>query len=152
MTQEPALILLGCPEVPVQTSVALYLAYKLKENGLSPVIAGTRAARNLVQLADPQRHYAPDYQDLEECIAEMAEKKKAYRMCFVFIHNDAGVSYAATVSAVTDAKVYAVVYGRNAADLIAELEELPVRVIGAPATHNPMPLKKQMDRVMQWGA
>jgi len=53
--EKTALILLGCPQVPVQTSMALYLVHGLKQQGIRPVIAGTTAARKLMEVADPGR-------------------------------------------------------------------------------------------------
>ncbi|MHC1610798.1 MAG: DUF1890 family protein [Candidatus Methanospirareceae archaeon] len=42
------LLLLGCPEVPVQTSIALYLASRLKNAGMDVFVAGTDAALDLI--------------------------------------------------------------------------------------------------------
>ncbi len=146
-----ALIMLGCPQVPVQTSAAIYLAYRLKRSGVRAVIAGTPSARKLVQLADPEGHYIGSVEDLDKCIAGMAEGKKTYHSSFVFIHNDAGVSYAATTAAISGGQVYPVIFGSEAEALAAAIE-FPCTKIVAPATHNPMPLKRKIDEVMGWDA
>ena len=52
-----ALLLLGCPQVPVQTSLALYAAHNLRKQGCRPVIAGTPAARKLMEVADPEAFF-----------------------------------------------------------------------------------------------
>ena len=36
-----ALLVLGCPQVPVQTSIALYLINRLKRAGIVPVVPAT---------------------------------------------------------------------------------------------------------------
>ncbi|MCC7565681.1 MAG: DUF1890 domain-containing protein [Methanomicrobiaceae archaeon] len=146
-----ALILLGCPQVPVQTSAALYLAHALSRAGIRPRIAGTPAARKLVEVADPERHYAADLADLDGCIGEMAEGRGGYRYCFAFIHNDSGVAYAATVAAISQAHIVAVLFGEHAEALAGEIE-FPCERIVAPAPHNPLPLKRRIDEVLTWVA
>ena len=66
-----ALILLGCPQVPVQTSLAIYLCHALKAHGILPTIAGTTSARKLVDVADPEGHYIGPFIDLDACIAHV---------------------------------------------------------------------------------
>ena len=63
-----ALVLLGCPQVPVQTSMALYLVHNLAQRGIRPVIAGTPAARKLMEVADPGRHYLEEMTDIDAAI------------------------------------------------------------------------------------
>lgn len=46
-----ALLVMGCPEVPVQTSVALYLSNKLNKAGHDVVVAGTDAALKLLKVS-----------------------------------------------------------------------------------------------------
>ena len=43
-----ALLVLGCPQVPVQTSIALYLINRLKKAGFVPVVAGNKSANTLL--------------------------------------------------------------------------------------------------------
>ena len=144
-----ALILLGCPQVPVQTSMALYLVHNLAQRGIRPVIAGTPAARKLMEVADPGRHYLEEMTDIDAAIDEITEKRRDSDLCFVFIHNDSGVAYAGTMAYISEARVYALIFGEHAEDLAGEIE-FPCEVVAAKATHNPMPLKRRLDEVMQW--
>jgi len=144
-----ALILLGCPQVPVQTSMALYLVHNLAQRGIRPVIAGTPAARKLMEVADPGRHYLEEMTDIDAAIDEITEKRRDFDLCFVFIHNDSGVAYAGTMAYISEARVYALIFGEHAEDLAGEIE-FPCEVVAAKATHNPMPLKRRLDEVMQW--
>jgi hypothetical protein len=151
MTEKTALILLGCPQVPVQTSMALYLVHGLKEHGIRPVIAGRVGGRNLMEIADPGRHYLEEMADLDDTIDEITGKQRDFDLCFVFIHNDSGVAYAGTMSYISQARVYALLFGEHAEDLAKEIE-FPCEVVAAKAVHNPMPLKRKLDEVMQWAA
>ncbi len=141
-----ALLVLGCPQVPVQTSIALYLVSRLKSAGITPVIAGNKAANTLMVVADPDRHYIGEVMDLDRAVAQITEKKRDFDRCFVFIHNDAGISYAATMGAISKAKLYVLVYGEHQEDLVQQIT-FPCTKIAAKAVHNPLPLKKAIDEV-----
>jgi len=154
MTEEgrrSALIMLGCPQVPVQTSLALYLSHELGKKGFRVDFAGTPSARKLIEVADPERYYIQYMIDLDHCIADLAEKKRDYDLCFVFIHNDAGVSYAATVRELSEAGVVPIIFGEDA-DEIAGAFPAGTKMVVATATHNPMPLVKKLKEVLEWGA
>ena len=144
-----ALLLLGCPQVPIQTSIALYLASRLRAKGITPVISGNRAARTNIEVADPDHHYVGEVIDIDRCIAILAEKKRDFRYCFSFIHNDAGISYAATVKAISNAPQILIVYGEHY-DTVASEVEFPAEIIAVKATHNPMPVKAKIDEVLPW--
>jgi len=144
-----ALILLGCPQVPVQTSMALYLVHSLKQQGIRPVVAGTPAARKLMEVADPERHYLDEVADLDAVIDDITGKQRDFDLCFVFIHNDSGVAYAGTMAYISRARLYAILFGEHAEDLADEIE-FPCEVVAAKAVHNPMQLKRRLDEVMQW--
>jgi hypothetical protein len=146
-----ALLVLGCPQVPVQTSIALYLISRLKAAGITPVIAGNKAANTLLFVADPDRHYLGEIMDLDRAVAQLTGKKRDFDRCFVFIHNDAGISYAATMGAISNAKLYVLVYGEHQEDLVQQIT-FPCTKIAAKAVHNPLPLKKAIDEVAPWAA
>jgi len=146
-----ALLVLGCPQVPVQTSIALYLINRLKKAGVVPVVAGNKAAISLLLVADPDRHYLGEVMDLDRAVAMISEKKRDFDRCFVFIHNDAGVSYAATMGAISKAKLYVLVYGEHHEEQVKKIE-FPCTTIAAKAVHNPLPLKKAIDEVAPWAA
>jgi hypothetical protein len=147
--EKTALILLGCPQVPVQTSMALYLIHGLRERGIRPVVAGTAAARKLMEVADPDRHYLGEMTDIDAAIDEITTKRRDFDLCFVFIHNDSGVAYAGTMAYISRARLYALLFGEHAEELAGEIE-FPCEVVAAKAVHNPMPLKRRLDEVMQW--
>jgi hypothetical protein len=157
MADEPAtqpktaLLVLGCPQVPVQTSIALYLMNRLKKAGITPVVAGNKAANTLLVVADPDRHYLGEVMDLDRAVALISDKKRDFDTCYVFIHNDAGVSYAATMGAISNAKLFTIVYGEHYEDQVKKIE-FPCTTIAAKAVHNPLPLKKAIDEVKPWAA
>ena len=144
-----AVLVMGCPQVPVQTGIALYLLHALRKKGVKSLVAGNRAARLLLEVADPERHYLGEVMDLDRFIGEIAEKKRCFDYHFVFIHNDAGVSYAATVQALSGSPVIALIYGEHFQEM-ADLIDFPCEKIAAKATHNPMPLKNKIDEVLPW--
>lgn len=146
-----ALLVLGCPQVPVQTSIALYLINRLKKAGITPVVAGNKAANTLLVVADTDRHYLGEVMDLDRAIALIADKKRDFDSCYVFIHNDAGVSYAATMGAISKAKLFAIIYGEHFEEQVKKIE-FPCTTIAAKAVHNPLPLKKALDEVKPWAA
>ncbi len=146
-----ALLVLGCPQVPVQTSIALYLMHRLRQAGITPVVAGNRSAITLLVVADPKREYLGEAHDLDRMIDQITEKKRDFDLCFVFIHNDAGISYAATMGAILKARLYTIIYGEHFDQIVASID-FPCQNIAAKAVHNPMPLKKILDEVAPWAA
>ncbi|HII77018.1 MAG TPA: DUF1890 domain-containing protein [Methanolinea sp.] len=147
--KKDALLVLGCPQVPVQSPVALYLMQRLRMLGISPVVAGNQAARMQVEVSDPLHHYSGEMVDLDTCIADLAEGRRSYSYYMIFVHNDAGVSYAATVQAITGKKVVAILYGEHFRE-VGETIGFPCEKVAAKAVHNPMPLKKKIDEVLPW--
>jgi hypothetical protein len=141
-----ALLVMGCPEVPVQMSMVIYLAHKLTKSGWDVTVAGTDAAVKLLLSADPESYYVKKTVDLDELIADVVEKKKDYDICFVFMHSDAGMTYGATFSAISRARLFAVVFGKNAEAISASID-YPAEKIVAKAMHNPNPLKNKIDKV-----
>ena len=69
-TDKKALIVLGCPEVPVQNALAVYTAYQLKASGYSFLIAGNPAVMKLLMTSDPERHYIGAMTSLEKAVDE----------------------------------------------------------------------------------
>lgn len=146
MAGRKVLLMMGCPEVPVQTSIVLYLLNKLSKEGFDVTAAGTDAALKLLKISDPEGYYVKNTADVDQCIADIVERKTDFDICFAFMHNDAGMTYAATMSAISNARIYAVVFGKNA-EALAETIEFPAEKIVAKAVHNPIPLKSRLDRV-----
>ncbi|HII06545.1 MAG TPA: DUF1890 domain-containing protein [Methanotrichaceae archaeon] len=143
-----ALLLMGCPEVPVQTSIALYLAFKLRKRGDEVVVAGTGSALKLTKFADPEGHYLGETMNIDRCIASISEGKRDFDLCFAFAHNDAGITYAGTMSYISKAKLFVLIFGRGAEEL-AETVEFDCKKLVAKAVHDPMPLKKLIDEVIE---
>jgi hypothetical protein len=148
-TGRTALLVMGCPKVPVQTSLVLYLAGRLKKAGIHTIISGTPSARQLIRVADAEGHYITDMKDLDQTIGQLAEGNLAVSESFVYVHNDAGVSYAATIQSLTRAPVTAIIFGEEAVQVSEEIT-FPCRIIAEPATHNPMSLKKKIDEAAPW--
>lgn len=144
-----AVLVLGCPQVPVQTGIALYLISQLRKKGVKAVIAGNRAARLLIEVSDPERHYIGEIVDLDRYIGDLAGKKRQADFHFVFIHNDAGISYAATVQSLSASPVIALIYGEHFEEIAAEID-FPCEKVMAKAVHNPVPLKNKIDDVLPW--
>jgi hypothetical protein len=148
-TRKEGLIVLGCPEAPAQVSLALYLAHGLRRSGYIPVVAGNPSARRLLAMADLECHYIDEMLDLDGCIEDIAAGEHDYALTFVLVHRESGVSYAGTLSVVSDGRVVAVVFGKEA-EALASLIDFECETVVAQVVHNPMPLKKAIDRVMKW--
>ncbi len=145
-----ALLMMGCPELPVQTAAALYIANKLNSEGFEVTSAGNKAAISLLLNSDPEKHYIKKVMDLDRCIGALAEKKMDFDLCFVFIHSDSGTTYLATVKSLSQAKTVAVIFGKDIEPLI-EASAGSI-IIAAKAVHNPTPLRAQIDGVKSWAA
>ncbi len=147
-----ALLLLGCPEVPVQTGIALYIGSTLKEQGFAVIAAGTPSAVGLMRTADPKNAYIDSYMDIDKCIDRIAEGTFDVDLAFGFIHKDSGLQYLGTVAALSQGTPVAIVFGREAEALGVEVSEAiqGVHVVWAKAVHNPLPLKKKVDKLGAW--
>jgi len=149
--KKTALLLLGCPEVPVQMGIALYLASRFEKSGISPVIAGNPSVIQLIRVSDPDQHYVKRVMNLEKAMADLIEKRTHPDIIVSFAHNDAGISYAATVRHVSPSRLYLIIFGREAESL-AGLAEFECEKIVERAVHNPGQLKKKIDQVFGWAA
>jgi hypothetical protein len=147
-----ALVVLGCPQVPIQTSAALYLLHGLNAQEITTLVAGTKSALALLEVGDPERHYLAESMDLDHCIGLVADHALGFDLCFVFVHNDAGVSYTATLAALLDAEVYAIFFGEKAQSLADQAAGIRCRSVIAPGSHNPLIAKRKLDGVLQWDA
>ncbi len=145
-----ALLMMGCPELPVQTAAALYIANKLNREGFEIICAGNKAAISLLINSDPEKHYIKKVMDIDRCIGDIVEKKIDFDLCFVFIHSDSGISYLSTVKSISKAKTVAVIFGKEIEQLIEASGDSII--IAAKAVHNPTPLRAQIDGVKSWAA
>ncbi|HOK58830.1 MAG TPA: DUF1890 domain-containing protein [Methanothrix sp.] len=150
MSNPDALILMGCPEVPVQMSLVLYLSGALRDKGIDVFIAGNPAALNLARVADRKRCYLGRLIELERTIADIVEGRRYFGICFAFAHNDAGITYAATVRALLpESKFFLIIFGRNAEELAGTVDFDAEKVVER-AVHNPLGLRKKIDGVLAW--
>ncbi len=145
-----ALLFMGCPQLPVQTVAALDIASMLKLEGIEVTAAGNNAALSLLRGSDPEKHYVSKMTDLDRCIADIAENKTDYDLCFVFIHNDSGIVYLETLKSLSKAKTVAVIFGKNIEPLINACGDSIV--VAAKASHNYTPLRAKIREVESWAA
>jgi len=141
------LIILGCPEVPVQQALALHAADRLNDAGRDVLIAGNSAVLVLLKVSDPKKVYVKKMVELDRCIDELASGALTPSTCIVFAHNDAGISYATTIRYLFEGRLIVVVFGREAEDLAEQLE-IPCEMIVEKAVHNPGKLRKKLDEVL----
>ena len=148
MIDAKVLLMMGCPEVPIQTSIALYLSHKLTNLGFDVTVAGTDAVIKLLKVSDSDGYYVKKMVDLDKTLEDIIEKRIDFDICFAFMHNDAGMTYAATMSGISQAKLYSIVFGRNA-ETLAEAIEFDTEKIVAKDVHNPIRLKSKVDKVVE---
>ena len=147
-----ALLVLGCPEVPVQQALALHIAYNFRKRGTIVHAAGNPAVLNLLKVSDPEKRYLPEMTVLEKCIGEIIEKKRDCELCLVFAHSDAGITYAATLRHLLPAsRLVVIIFGKDPEPLAA-LIDFPCEKIVEKAVHNPMQLRKKINEVFGWAA
>jgi threonyl-tRNA synthetase len=149
--ERTALLLLGCPEVPVQMGIALYLAGQLEKSGIRVTMAGNPSVIQLARVSDPDRHYVKKVMNLEKAMADLIEGRMHPDLTVAFAHNEAGISYAATVRHVSPSRLYLIIFGREAEEL-AGLAEFDCEKVVERAVHNPAQLKKKIDGVFGWAA
>ncbi|MDD1667212.1 MAG: DUF1890 domain-containing protein [Methanomicrobiales archaeon] len=149
--EKTALLLLGCPEVPVQMGLALYIAGRLEKSGVRVTMAGNPSVIQLARVSDPDQHYVKKVMNLEKAMADLIEGRVHPDITVSFAHNDAGISYAATVRHVSSSRLYLIIFGREAEEL-AELAEFDCEKIVERAVHNPGQLKKKIDGAFGWAA
>ena len=147
-----AILLLGCPEIPVQMAIALYMAHNLQKRGTGVLATGNPSVLNLLKVSDPEKHYLPQMMILEKCIEEVVEKKRTCDLCVVFAHNDAGIQYAATMRhLLPETRLVLIIFGRTP-ELLEPTVTFPCEKIVDKAVHNPMQLKNKINGVFGWAA
>lgn len=146
-----ALILLGCPEAPSQTPMAVYATYKLTEMGYEVTVASTPSAMKLLEVSDPLDHYAKNKIDIESCLDNL--EAGSFDLLLGFVHKDAAVSYFVTFYHILNTNSMAVVFERDSELLdkfIKDIQEsTDANIISARAYHNPTPLRVKFDRAIR---
>lgn len=149
---ESILLVMGCPEVPVQNAIATYLGNAFRKAGERVIVAGNPSVIQLIKAADPEGYYLHDFVVLDRAIEEIVEKKRSAKTTIVFAHNDAGISYIATMRhLLPDTRLVAIVFGRNAEEL-AETIGFPCEKVVEKAVHNPVLLVRKIRGVFGWDA
>ncbi|MCE5214080.1 MAG: DUF1890 domain-containing protein [Methanobacterium sp.] len=146
-----ALILLGCPEAPSQTPMAVYAVYKLTKMGYEVTVASTPSAMKLLEVSDPEEYYIDNKIDIESCLAKLEEG--SFDLLVGFVHKDAAVSYFVTFYHILNIKSLAVVFERDP-DVMEDLakdimESTDANVVSARAYHNPTPIRVKFDHAIK---
>ncbi|MEN4007396.1 MAG: DUF1890 domain-containing protein [Methanobacteriaceae archaeon] len=146
-----ALILLGCPESPSQTPLAVYVTYKLKKMSYDVTTASTPSAMKLLEVGDPEGYYIKNKVDIDSCIDKL--DKGAFDLLIGFIHRDSAVSYFVTFNSILDTTSIAIIFEKD----IEKLEEFQnmvsestdATIVSARAFHNPTPLRVRFDKTIE---
>lgn len=143
--------MLGCPEAPSQTPLAVYSAYKLTGMGYDVKVASTPSAMKLLEVSDPEEYYVKNKIDIDSCLENL--EKESYDLLVGFVHKDAAVSYFVTFHSLLNTKSIAVVFekDRELLDQFIESvkENTDATIVSARAYHNPTPLRVKFDRVLK---
>lgn len=146
-----ALILLGCPESPSQTPMAVYAAQKLEKMDYDVTIASTPAASKLLEVSDPDEYYIKNKIDIESCLDTLEEGQ--YDLLIGFVHKDAAASYFITFYHILQCESIALVFEKDPELLndFAEMveENTDAKIVAVKAFHNPTPLRVKFDRVLK---
>lgn len=146
-----ALILLGCPEAPSQTPMAVYAVYRLTKLGYDVTVASTPSAMKLLEVSDPEEFYVKKKIDIESCLENLEER--SYDLLIGFVHKDAAVSYFVTFYHILNTTSLAVVFEKDR-ELLANFvesitESTDANIVSARAYHNPTPLRVKFDRALK---
>jgi len=145
-----ALILLGCPESPAQTPLAIYTTYRLTEMGYLVTVASTPSAKKLLEVGDPDELYVKNKMDIEKCLDVLEEG--LYDLLVGFVHKDAAVSYFVTFYHILNCRSLAIVFHREPEKLKnfekTIKENTEAETVSARAYHNPTPIRVRLDRAL----
>ena len=147
-----ALVLLGCPETPSQTPMAVYVFNKLTKMGYDVTIAANPAASKLVRISDPEDLYNLKLVDLERLLGDINQGD--FDLLVGFVHKDAAASFFVTFDQILQTKSLALVFSRDADD-IAEFVEMieesgsNAKITAVRALHNPSPIKVRFDKAIK---
>lgn len=146
-----ALILLGCPESPSQTPMAVYVTYKLRQMGYEVITASTPSAMKLLEVGDPEGHYIQKKIDIDSCMNEL--KEGLFDLLVGFIHKDAAVSYFVTFYSILHTTSIAIIFEKDL-ELLEEFknmvsESTDATIVSARAYHNPTPLRVKFDKALK---
>lgn len=146
-----ALVLLGCPEAPSQTPMAVYTTCKLAEMGYEVTVAGTPSAMKLIEVSDPEEFYIKNKINIDSCLENLEEN--AFDFLLGFVHKDAAVSYFVTFNHILNTESLALVFEKDP-ELLEKFEKAvrdntDAKIVSVRAYHNPTPLKVKFDRAIK---
>ncbi|MGC9517998.1 MAG: DUF1890 domain-containing protein [Methanomicrobiales archaeon] len=146
-----ALILLGCPESPSQTPMAIYVTNKLKKLGYDVTVSSTPSAMKLLEVSDPECLYVDKKIDVDSCLEKIDEGD--FDLMVGFVHRDAAVSYFVTFENILNAKSIALIFEREL-EVIEEYinmvkDSTNAIIVSARAYHNPTPIRVKFDKAMK---
>ncbi|MCL2115177.1 MAG: DUF1890 domain-containing protein [Methanobrevibacter sp.] len=146
-----ALILLGCPESPSQTPMAVYATQKLAKMDYDVTVASTPSASKLLEVSDPDEYYIKNKVDIETTLDTLSEG--SYDLLIGFVHKDAAASYFVTFYHILQCEAIALVFEKDF-ELLEEFENIvkentDAKIVAVRAFHNPTPLKVKFDRVIE---
>lgn len=145
-----ALILLGCPESPAQTPMALYASYRLKNVGYDVTVVSNPSAMRLLDVSDPEERYIQKKTDIESCLENL--KEGDFDLLLGFVHKDAAVAYFVTFYHILNTKSMALIFEKDI-DLLEDFENqvkesTEAYIVSARAYHNPTPIRVKLDKAI----
>ena len=147
-----ALVLLGCPETPSQTPMAVYVFNKLTKMGYDVTIAANPAASKLVRISDPEGYYNLNLVDLERSLGEIDQGD--YDLLVGFVHKDAAAAFFVTFDQILNTKSLALVFSRDMDEIdefVSMIQESGsnAKIVAVRAFHNPSPIKVKFDKAIK---
>lgn len=146
-----ALILLGCPESPAQTPMAIYITNKLQKMGYDVTTASTPSAMKLIEVGDPEGFYVKNKIDIDSCMDNL--DSGTFDLLVGFVHKDAAVSYFVTFNSILNITSIALVFEKDP-EKLEEFENIisestNAEIVSARAYHNPTPLRVRFDKTLK---
>lgn len=146
-----AMILLGCPESPTQTAIAIYATHKLSQMDYDVTVVANPAAMKLIDISDPEKYYVKKRRNIDRCIDTL--NPGDYDLLLGIIHKDAAVAYFVTAYHLLQTKSIALVFERNielVEEFTSQIKESTDAIIkSAKAYHNPNPVKVQLNKALK---
>lgn len=146
-----ALILLGCPESPAQTPMAIYITNKLQKMGYEVTTASTPSAMKLIEVGDPEGLYVKNKIDIDSCMDTL--DAGSFDLLVGFVHKDAAVSYFVTFNSILNTTSIALIFEKDP-EKLEEFENVisestNAEIVSARAYHNPTPLRVKFDKTLR---
>ena len=147
-----ALLLLGCPEVPSQTPMAIYAISQLSDMGYEVTVSSNPAAAKLLKVSDPKNCYPHKNVNIDRFLEDAGEKD--FDLVLGFVHKDSAATYYITYCSVMNyKKAIALVFQRDAS-LVEDYtqmvsENTDAEVVSCIAYHNPNPIKVNLNKALK---